>query len=587
MKFLGRVLSTLVAIILFIGICILIFIGVGALVQASQENENKIADQTILELKLNYPLKDYSGNIKYKDFPFLNENKRNGLYHLKTAIAYAAQDDNIEGISIELGRLQAGLSQLKALREALIAFKESGKFITAYSDIYTQKAYYLSSVADTIYLNPTGDIQFKGLATQILYFKDFQEKSGVKMNVIRIGKYKSAVEPFLRNTISEANKEQVLSYLNSIWGNLKQEIGKSRGLSEARLDSIAENLLARNPQRALKVGLVDELLYYSDYNKLLKKVLGVDPDDKLTRLSLRSYSNKIGKQLAYQSNSNEIAVIYAQGEIIYGKGTVDKIAPDEMNAAIKKAADDEDIKAIVLRVNSPGGSALASELIWKALDEAKKKKPVIVSMGNYAASGGYYISSGADYIFAEPTTVTGSIGVFGLLPNVSELADEIGINAEQVKTNDNAISYSLFEEMSDAQRKYIKEGVKKVYHQFKTRVSEGRGLSMEEVQAIAQGRVWTGEQALKNGLVDELGGLDEALAYAAAQAGIESYEIQEYPVFEVDLKKMFQKYGLTMSQTAVLKEAMGEEIYTVWQEVKHKTEMKGIQLLFPYSTTIR
>lgn len=586
MNFFKRVLSTVVGIFVFFILCSFILFFIGVSISKMADKEVKIDKNTVLELKLDFPVNDNSGVVEYKDFSFMNDTKREGLFDLITAIEYAATDDNIKGITIESNFIQAGITQTKAIREALIRFKESGKFVTAYSDIYTQKDYYLSSVADTIFVNPVGSVDFRGLATELLYLKDFQDKYGVKMNVVRVGKYKSAVEPLLENEMSQENKEQILSYLSSIWTNLRQEIGASRDIDSEYLDIIANDLLARTPEKALEVGLVDKIAYHSEYETSLRNALSINKKDKISRINILEYTDHIGLQDYYKYNKNKIAIIYAQGEIIYGEGSVQKVGPKEVNEAIIKAKNDENTKAIVLRVNSPGGSALSSELIWKELEEAKKVKPVIVSMGDVAASGGYYIAAGADKIFAEPTTITGSIGVFGTLPNVKGLTDKMGIHAHQVTTNDNAIPYSLFNEMTENQEAFIREGVLDVYDLFKTRVSQGRGMSMDEVEEIAQGRVWTGEEALDIGLVDEMGGLQEAINYAVQQADIESYQIKEYPVFKVDVMRVLRRFGLTQTAEEFSKELLGEEVYKILEHTKTQTERKGVQMIFPYSTEI-
>src|SRR5690625_5011534 len=448
--------------------------------------------------------------------------------------------------------------------------------------------------------------------------KDIQEKTGVKMDVIRLGKYKSAVEPFLDSEMSEANREQISSYLSSMWSNLRKEIGESRNLDMDYLDETANDLLARTPERAVlpqqlvlvflpinhldeiandllartpegavEVGLADKIAYYSEYEAVLRNALGVKEEKEIERINLVDYTVKIGRQNAYKYNKDKIAVIYVQGEIVYGDGGVKKIGPKEMNDAIIKAKNDKAVKAIVLRVNSPGGSALTSELIWKELEEAKKVKPVIVSMGDFAASGGYYIAAGGDKIFAEPTTITGSIGVFGMLPNIKGLADKIGINAQQVTTNDNAILFSVFEEMTESQEEYIRENILEVYDLFKKRVADGRGMTLDEVEEIAQGRVWTGEEALSLGLVDALGGLDAALQYAAEQVDLENYQIKEYPEFNIDLQRMLRSYGITQTADDFVKEAVGEDLFNILEQAKEQTERKGVQLLFPYSTKIQ
>lgn len=587
MDFLKRVLSTVVGVFIFFLLSILFLLFIGVALSKSGSKSTKLTKDTVLELKLDFPIQDNSGKIRYADLPFLNQDSKDGLFDLINAIDYAAEDNHIKGITIEKPTTQAGITQLKTIREALERFKESGKFVTAYADVLTQNDYYLASVADTVVMSPVGMLDFKGLATQLLYLKNIQEKTGVKMDVIRMGKYKSAVEPFLENEISEANEEQILSYLNSIWGSLKDEIGESRNISPERLDSIAENLLARTPDRALEVGLIDKIDYFGEYEDGLKKALNVKDKKKLNRISLRKYADEVAPAKVPKSSSDKIAVIYAQGEIIYGPGSVDKIGPEEINKSLRKAQEDDNIKAVVLRVNSPGGSALSSDLIWKEIENTKKVKPVIVSMGDLAASGGYYISAGADRIFAEPSTITGSIGVFGVLPNIKELSDKVGINAQQVTTNKNAITYTPFKDLTEPQRELILENISSIYDLFKSRVSEGRDLSMDEVEELAQGRVWTGEQALDNGLVDELGGLDKALEYAAGKADLKDYEIQEFPIFELEFDKLFRQYSrFIKTENEIIKEAVGEELYPALEEVRNNMNRKGIQLIFPYSTQI-
>lgn len=588
MNFLKRVLSTVVGIFVFFFIFFIVLSIIGSMILGSSDKQPKTPAKSILELKLTAPVKDYDGKVRYKNYSFLDEENGKGLFKLVSAIDYAATDKNIEGITIEVPTSQLGFTKIKTLREALERFKKSGKFVNAYGDVYTQSDYYLSSVADSVFISPVGFLDFKGLYSELIYSKDFQDKYGAKMEVVRMGKYKSAVEPFLENEISENNKEQILSYLGSIWKTLRVDVGQSRNISPEQLDTIADNLLARTPEKAVESGLIDQILYRSDYESKIKNRIGVKEDKKLNTVNIYDYTERIGNQNRYKTNADKIAVIYAQGEIIDGTGKVDKVAPDAINKALKEAQKNKNIKAVVLRVNSPGGSAMASELMWKEIENTKKVKPVIVSMGDLAASGGYYISAGADRIFAEPSTITGSIGVFGMLPNFKNLTDKLGLHSQQVSTNKNAITYSPFQEMTETQHDLILEHIEQIYDLFKTRVSEGRNLSMEEVEEIAQGRVWTGEQALENGLVDELGGLDEALAYAAQLVEIEDYQMTEYPIFKVDIDEILREFGLgSVSKSEITKEFLGEELAPVFEELKAKSERKGVQLIFPYSTEIK
>jgi len=568
MSFISRVFSTVVGIVIFLVICFFGIFLLGLLFGGASENVVQVKSNSVLELKLDFPIKDYAGKTEFAEYPFLNENKKNGLFNLIDAINYAKTDDKIKGISIDNNFISAGISQTKALRDALMAFKSSGKFVMAYGDIYSQKDYYLSSVADTLFMNPAGMMEFKGLSTERLYFKDFQEKSGIKMEVVRHGKYKSAVEPFLENEMSANNREQISVYLNGLWTEMKKEVSESRQLTVERLDVIADSLLARSPKLALASGLIDKIGYHDEYVNSMKHALGVEDKKDLKTVTIADYAQAVAPKLRANSGTDKIAVIYAEGDIMYGEGEVGIVGHISMNESIKKARENKRIKAIVLRINSPGGSALASELIWREIELTKQVKPVVVSMGDLAASGGYYIAANADKIFSEPTTITGSIGVFGTLPNLKNLADDLGINAEQVVTNKNAVTYSIFEPLSTSQHDFIKEGVVDVYSLFTHRVATGRKLTAEAVEAIAQGRVWTGTDALEIGLVDELGGLDKALQYAAEAAEIEDYKIREYPVFKKDLDKMLQDFGLAKAKETILMEELGEDNYKLLKEAK-------------------
>jgi len=587
MSFIKRVLSTVTGIFVFLIICFFGILLLGVLFSSESDDLVKVRSNSVLELKLDFPINDYAGKTKFVEYPFLNEDKKNGLFNIIDAINYAETDDKIKGISIDNNFINAGISQTKALRGALDKFKASGKFVVAYGDMYSQKDYYLSSVADTIYLNPVGMMEFKGLYTERLYFKDFQEKSGFKMEVVRLGKYKSAVEPFVASEMSDNNREQISVYLNSLWNEMKLDISKSRSIPVDRLNRIADSLLARNPNLAKSSNLIDKIAYHDEYLNGMKYALGIDSEKDLNLIEVADYSEYASNKLKANYNKNKIAVIFAEGDIMYADGEKGIVGHGAINRSLQKARKDDKIKAIVLRVNSPGGSALASELIWREIELTKKVKPVIVSMGDLAASGGYYIASNAHKIIAEPTTITGSIGVFGMLPNGKNLADNMGINAEQVVTNKNAVTYSFFEPLNTEQRRFIKEGILDIYDLFSKRVAEGRNLTREQVETIAQGRVWTGADAVKNGLVDELGGLDLALKYAAEAADIQDYKIKEFPVFEKNLDKMLEDLGLAKAKKTILAEELGEENYKLLKEVKRLSQKKGAQLSFPFSTEIK
>ena len=416
------------------------------------------------------------------------------------------------------------------IREALKTFKESGKFVYAYGNFFTQKGYYLASVADQIFINPLGSLDFKGLASEVLYYKDFQDQYGVKMEVVRHGKYKSAVEPFLEDEMSQSNRYQIRSLLFSVWETLREDISTSRNISENNLDAIASEAQVSLPEKALDEKLIDRIDYIDGYEDALKQVAGTATAKELKSVSIQQYHSA---KTDYNAKvKNRIAVIYAQGPILYGEGSETVIAQGIFKEALEAAVNDDWVKAIVIRVNSPGGNALTSEIIWQAIEEAKKEKPIIASMGNIAASGGYYIVAGADKIFADPLTITGSIGVFATFPNVRGLTNDLGINAEQVTTHDNALGYSIFEPLQSGFKQAAVESIEKIYDTFKDRVSKGRNLSSDEVETIAQGRVWSGKSAVDIGLIDTLGSLEEAIVEAATMAEIEDFNVVNYPKIE-------------------------------------------------------
>jgi len=585
MTFLRELLAVILGVFIATGIMFLILL-VFVSASASAFGDDKkvtVKNNSVLELKLENQIKDYApkSSDPFEELFGFGEDKM-GLQVILNAIENAKTDDNVKGISINTLFINGGVAQTQAIRDKLLEFKESGKFIYAYSDFYAQKNYYLSSVADSIFLNPVGGIDFKGLASEILYLKDFEDKTGVKMEVIRHGKYKSAVEPFLTNKMSDANREQITSFLGSIWSEIISDIAISRDKTIDELNIIADNLLARNPELAIKSNMIDGELYQDEYDNKLKSLLDIDLESELNIVSINDYISS-GKGRIKSTASDKIAIIYAQGEILYGEGQEDYIGQVKIIESLKKIRKDDKIKAVVLRVNSPGGSALASDLIWRELELTKKEKPLVVSMGNYAASGGYYIACNADKIVAEPTTITGSIGVFGMIPNVSQLAGNIGINAEQVGTNKQSIGYSAFEPMNDDFHDYVKESIEDIYETFVDRVSKGRNMSLAQVDSISQGRVWTGTEAIKNGLVDELGSLEDAIKIAAELAEITDYGISNYPRYKKDFKDAFKPFSLSAeAKENLLKEELGVENYTIYKTIKQFSNLKGIQARMPF-----
>ena len=584
LRFLGNVLSTVIGLFVFI---LILFFGVtiiGAVFGGDKEFEVK--KNSVLELDLSHVQYDYAGKTKFIDFAF-GEDEHNGLFDIINAIRYAKTDENIKGISILNNDSSLGLAQLKALRNALEDFKKSKKFIYSYADAYSQKNYYLNSVASTLYLNPIGELDFKGLGAEIMFYKDFQEKSGLKAEVIRHGKFKSAVEPFLENTISDANREQTSALLTSLWNSVLEDVSKSRNISVEKLNSIADGLLARTPQMAKSERLIDVIGYEDEYHNAIKKILKTATDEEYESLAIEDYASNIATT-EMATETDKIAIVYAQGEITGGEGDVTEIGEGSMRRALKEAREDDDVKAIVLRVDSPGGSAMTSELIWRELEITKKVKPIVVSMGNYAASGGYYISCNANQIFAEANTITGSIGVFGLLPNFSEAAAKIGIHVDQVKTNTNASEYSPFTPLDATTRAFAQEGVERIYDTFVTRVAVGRKMTKSQVDSIGQGRVWSGRDALKIGLVDNIGGLNDALVAAAKLGKTKKYSTINYPEYEKEFRSIFEKMiPFAQSNQSLIKNEIGAENYKILNHIKQLNNQKGVQARLPFEMKIK
>ena len=588
MRFLGNVLATIVGIFIFFMIFFFGIIIISA-IAGSSEDTVKVKDNSVIELDLSKVSLDYAGKTNYKDFNYF-ESHHDGVTDILNAIEAAKTDDKIKGISILNNQSQLGLAQSKSVRDKLEEFKKSGKFVYAYANYFTQGEYYLNSVANQIYLNPVGEVDFKGLSSEILYMKELQEKSGIKFEVIRHGKYKSAVEPFLAQEMSPENREQMTVLLNSVWGTIVSDIAKSRKLTVAQLDAIANTLGARTPELALANKLVDKVAYEDEYHNMIRAKLKVDKKEKYNIVSITDYAKKAASTVEDYSKDDIIAVIYAQGESAGGEGDVNVIGEGSIKRSLEEARKDDDVKAIVLRVNSPGGSALTSELIWREIEITKKVKPVVVSMGNYAASGGYYIAANADRIFAEPNTITGSIGVFGMLPNMNQLGKNIGINAEQVQTHANASGYSVFEPIDENFKGYVLESIEKTYATFLKRVADGRKMTTAQVDSIAQGRVWTGIDAHKLGLVDEIGGLEDAIKYAAKLGKTTSYRTENFPEYEKNFEDFLANFtGIAMFKTKeqLLKEQLGEEGFQMLEQIKRVKSRKGIQAIMPYEISIK
>jgi len=583
-SFFASILGTLTALGIFFVMVLLIISGFASLMNAPSGG-GSISDNSVLKLDLNGTILDRAPTFDELQRVLGLEESTLGLPNIIAAIDKASKHDKIKGISLRADFISAGWAQTRSIRNALLRFKESGKFIYSYGDIYSQKGYYLSSVSDSIYLNPLGALEFKGLASEVLYYKNFQDEYGLKMEVIRQGKYKSAVEPYLENEMSPANRYQIKSLLKDIWETLKTEIAHARNLVPEILDIIIEDQKINIAEDALTENLIDELIYKDIFEQKIKTRMNIAFEDDLKIVSIEKLNNNVSTYNA--SIKDRIAVVYARGPILYGEGTENIIAQGVFVETLETLAKDDWIKAVVLRIESPGGSALTSELLWRAIENLKEKKPFIVSMGNVAASGGYYIAAGADQIFADPLTITGSIGVFATLPNANGLMKNLGINAQTVETHKNALGYSPFQPLSKAFEKQTLLGIENIYTIFKKRVIDGRGLSPEAVENIAQGRVWTGKQAVKNGLVDYLGGLDDALAAAAKAANLENYNKMEYPIFKEDLESILSGITPSLKLKSSLTEWLPKNLKHSFEIIKTENSLLSIQALVPFELSIK
>jgi len=548
---LGFILASFIGIFLF-GV---IF---SAIVSSSQQpSAPKVSSNSILHVKLEKRIVDQPTNNPFENFDFgtFEDKTPLSLEQIVSSIQRAKSNNNIKGIYLDVQNLQANLASTEEIRNALIDFKSSGKFIISYNEFIGQNEYYLCSVADEIYLNPAGGMTFKGLSAQLMFFKDALERLEIDMQVVRHGKFKGAIEPFIRNEMSEENKFQISAWVNSIWNHQLNGISSSRSIEVTQLNTIADELAIRKTEDALEHGLIDGLKYEDEVWSMLATKVNLEADDRPKTISLKRFSKvrrpKVDSSTVVpymRSSKNRIAVIYAEGEIVSGESRDGTMGSETIAEALKEAREDDRVKAIVFRVNSPGGSALASDVIWREAELAKAEKPLVVSMGDYAASGGYYISSPANKIFAENTTITGSIGVFGLIPNMKGLFNnKLGIHIDKVNTNSYSDGLSGLRPMEKTEHDAIKEMIEKVYDDFTNKVADGRGMTQAEVDSVGQGRVWTGIMAKEIGLVDEIGGLQSAINEAINLAEILDYKIKELPAQEDPFEKMMKELSLGAS----------------------------------------
>ena len=537
LKFLKNIFSTVIGILLSFFVIIIIFIGVLSVSSEYQKKEKKIDKNTILKIDLSTPVVERASTNPLADLDFFNPEPKKQL-ELKAIldnIEKAKFDDNIIAIYINSPVVNAGLSQTEEIRNKLLEFKKTGKPIVAYSEVYSIKNYFLSSVADKIYMNPIGGIDHKGLSATVMFFKGLLEKLNIDLQIFRLGKFKSAIEPFTLDKMSNENREQLKLMLNSINNNIMDSISSQRQIPFEMVKKHANQLTLNSAEICLEKGYIDHLIYEDQVEDSL---IAIGTNKKLKTISLKGYSSVKSKEK--DISRNKIAIIYATGEINSGKGDVASIGSKTTSAAIKKAREDKKVKAIILRVNSPGGSALASDVIWRETKLAQKEKPLVVSMGDYAASGGYYIACAADKIIANPTTLTGSIGVFGMIPNMQNFyKSNFGITVDTVKTNTYA-DMGTSRKLSTFEKNKVQESVKNIYSTFISRVSDGRDMTTEDVDAIGQGRVWSGYDAKDIGLIDLYGGLETAIVIAAELAEVDDYRVISLPKIEDPLKKIMK-----------------------------------------------
>ena len=580
-NFFKYMLATIVGIIVVNLIFFFVFLIIVASFSGGKD-EVKIESSSILHLKFDYEIPERTSDNPLQNFDFstLKTTQNLGLNDILKNIKKAKEDSNIKGIYLNMPNLNAGIATIEEIRNALINFRKSGKFIIAYNEFYTQGSYYLATSANKIYLNPQGIVEFKGLHSEIMFFKGMLEKLGIEPEVIRHGKFKSAVEPFILDKMSPANKEQTLTYVGSIWNFLLQGISEQRHISVDSLNFYADSMLVRNAEACLKLKFVDGLKYYDEIIDELKTASGINVKKDLKIVELGEYKKVRG--LHKSGKKEKVAVIYANGQINSGKGDDENIGSDDLASTIREARTDSTIKAVVLRVNSPGGSALASDVIWREVELTKKVKPVIVSMGNVAASGGYYISCPANVIVADHSTITGSIGVFGLLWNSQKFFnDKLGITIDGVQTNANSSIGSVFRKINPNERAVIQEGVEQIYDVFLGHVADGRKMEKANVDSIGQGRVWSGVNAKEIGLIDEFGGLEDAIEIAKKKAKITTdiriIEMPEkLPFFEQLIKEMKDNASVS---------AMQKELgpaYRYYKTFKNLTGLSGIQTRMTY-----
>lgn len=578
-SFFKNVFANIVAIMVIFAIFCLFLVMMIAASALTDNNKPVIKTNSVLTLDFNTNIIDSPTEDNDELFSFNEKDKKILIVDMLDAIRKAKTDDKIKGISIETDGLKAGMTQLDDIRAALEDFKKSGKFVYAYGNVVSQPAYYLGSVADRYFLNPAGGIELKGLTTEVLYMKSFAEKFGIGIEIIRHGKYKSAVEPFLRDDMSPENKEQISTLLNDIWSINSAKMANSRKMDTAQFRTVVDSLYGIIPDLSLKHHLADQLIQKTEYDNLLKTKLKLKEDDKLNKISFNSYIKNFDDKSS--KKDNQIGILYASGAIYNGEG-YDAIYSENFVKDIKKIADNDKIKAVVLRISSPGGSANASDEILFELQQLKKKKPLVVSFGDYAASGGYYIAMAADKIYSEPNTLTGSIGVFGMIPYFKEVANKNGLNSYAVNTNANSNMYSPINGITPGGITMMTKSVEGTYKRFVHFVTENRKKTFEQIDEIGGGRIWSGTRAKEIGLVDELGTLNDAIIFAAKKANLKEYTTSSFPKKMSKFEQLFKDLNEDEISARIIKNKIGLENYKVFEQLTNPKLQSSVMMQTPY-----
>lgn len=579
----GMIVMGLVILFIFIGI-------IGSFV--TTDDNPKVEDNSVLHLTLSDPMPDRTNENPFHNINFSNfePDFSLGLDKFLTTIKAAKTDEKIKGIYLDISSIPVGMANLEEVRAALLDFKTSGKWIISYSEIYTQKAYYVASVADEVYLNPAGIMELRGLSSELMFFKNALEKLDVEVQIIRHGKFKSAVEPFMLDKMSESNRAQMQLILNSTWISMLSAVTESRKISFETINELANLVKIQDANDALEHGFVDKLVYKDELIAVLKEKLAINDENDINYLKINKYAaslvNPMEELKKLNPSNKQIAVIYASGNIVSGESNDGDMGSETISKAIREARLDTNVKAIVLRVNSPGGSALASDIMWREVVLAKKAKPVVVSMGDVAASGGYFISCAADKIVADEKTITGSIGVFGVIPNAKGFFNnKIGITFDTVKTNTHSDMLTIFRPLTAEEKDIIQLGVEKIYDDFITKVAEGRGMTKAQIDSIGQGRVWVGSDAKRIGLVDEIGGMNKAIEIAKDMAKLDDYDLVAYPKIE---KNPLTDIAIALTQdaeTRIVKNKLGES-YKYYQKIEKMATQSGIMAIMPFEIEI-